>query len=66
MKISYGNLVTYIDGCRAIVRINYSLVTPVKSQVQSDGISLVYDRKVSLHLLKVPSISSALIPEPCC
>ena len=27
----------YIDGCRAVVRINYSLVTPVKTQTQSDG-----------------------------
>ena len=28
---------TYIDGCRALVRINYSLVTPVQKQAQSDG-----------------------------
>ena len=27
----------YIDGCRAVDRINYSLVTPVSRQTQSDG-----------------------------
>ena len=27
----------YIDGCQAVVSINYSLVTPVKRQAQSDG-----------------------------
>ena len=27
----------YIDGCRAIVSINYILVTPVNRQMQSDG-----------------------------
>ena len=26
-----------IDGCHAVVRINYSLVTPVNRQTQSDG-----------------------------
>ena len=35
--VSYGKSVTYIDGCHAVVRINYSLVTSVKRQTQSDG-----------------------------
>ena len=35
--LSYGNLVTYIDGCHAVDRINYSLVTPVSRQTQSDS-----------------------------
>ena len=29
--------VVYIDGCRAVDCINYSLVTPVNRQTQSDG-----------------------------
>ena len=50
IKVAYDNSVggipkwrqanrelVYIDGCRAIVRINYSLVTPVNRQMQSDG-----------------------------
>ena len=31
------NLSIYIDGCPVVVRINFSLVTPVKRQAQSDG-----------------------------
>ena len=35
--ISYGKSVTYIDGSRDVVRVNWSLVTSVKRQAQSDG-----------------------------
>ena len=34
--------VLYIDGCHAVGRINYSQVTPVSRQTQSDGYSDIY------------------------
>ena len=36
-------LVTYIDGCRAVVRINYSLVTRVNRQTQSERCQLLFN-----------------------
>ena len=39
MELGKGKLylMSCIDGCLAVVCINYSLVTPVNRQMQSDG-----------------------------